>query len=69
MLSENFYFITGTNGMAPPEIQAVMKFANAEVVGQKNGIIVWRLRRKASAASDDETTVEPDDSESAPPAE
>ena len=64
-----FYFITGTNGMAPPEIQAVMKFANAEVVGQKNGIIVWRLRQKASAMNDAETTVEPDVSESATPAE
>ena len=41
-----FYFITGTNRIAPPEIRALFKFADAEVAGQKDGIVVWRLRRK-----------------------
>ena len=45
-----FYFITGTNRMAPKEIQAVLKFADAEIEGQKNNIVVWRLHRKASRA-------------------
>lgn len=45
-----FYFITGTNRMAPKEIQAVLKFADAEIAGQKNNIVVWRLHRKASRA-------------------
>ena len=45
-----FYFITGTNRMAPKEIQAVLKFADAEIVAQKNNIVVWRLHRKASRA-------------------
>ena len=45
-----FYFITGTNRMAPKEIQAVLKFADAEIEGQRNNIVVWRLHRKASRA-------------------
>ncbi len=45
-----FYFITGTNRMAPKEIRAVLGFADADIVAQKNGIIVWRLHRKASAS-------------------
>lgn len=42
------YFITGTNGVAPPEIKATFVFADQEIVGQKNGFIVWRLRLKSS---------------------
>ena len=45
-----FYFITGTNRMAPKEIQAVLEFADAEIAGQKNNIVVWRLHRKTSRA-------------------
>ena len=41
-----FFFITGKNRMAPAEIQATFEFATPEIVGQGNGIIVWRLRRK-----------------------
>ena len=51
-----FYFITGTNRMAPQEIRAVMQFADAEIVGQGAGIIVWQLHRKASSADDTETS-------------
>ena len=36
--------------MAPKEIQAVLKFADAEIVAQKNNIVVWRLHRKTSRA-------------------
>ena len=50
-----FYFITGTNRTAPPEIQAAFEFAEPEIVGQKGGIVVWQLRRKASPADEDET--------------
>jgi hypothetical protein len=56
-----FYFVTGTNRMAPREIREVMKFAEAEIVGQKNGVVVWRLRRKASSGDDGETEGGPDD--------
>ena len=45
-----FYFITGTNRLAPREIRAVLEYADADIAGQKNGIIIWRLRRKPSAA-------------------
>jgi hypothetical protein len=48
-----FFFITGTNRLAPAEIQAVLKFAEADIVAQKNGVIVWLLRRKADSAADD----------------
>ena len=47
-----FYFITGSNRMAPPEIRAVMKFSDAEIVGQKDNIIVWQLHRKMPVADD-----------------
>ena len=47
-----FYFITGTNRMAPPEIRAVMEFADAEIAGQKNGVIVWKLHRRISPADE-----------------
>ena len=50
-----FYFITGTNRMAPREIRAVLEYADADIAGQKNGIIIWRLRRKPSAADDADT--------------
>ena len=43
------YFITGANRQAPPEIQTTFEFAEPEIATQKNGIIVWRLRPKASA--------------------
>ena len=49
-----FYFVTGTNRMAPPEIRAVMEFADADIAGQKNGIIVWKLHGKKSPADDAE---------------
>ena len=45
-----FYFITGMNRQAPPEIQAAFKFADPEAVGQKGGIVVWRLWRKKTPA-------------------
>ncbi len=50
-----FYFITGTNRMAPKEIRAVLEYADADIVTQKNGIIVWKLRRKAAADDEDKT--------------
>ena len=53
-----FYFITGANRTAPPEIQATFEFAEPEIVGQKGGIVVWQLRRKASQADDGETETE-----------
>ena len=49
-----FYFITGTNRMAPKEIRAVLEFADADIVAQKKSIIVWKLRLKADAADEDE---------------
>ena len=49
-----FYFITGTNRLVPAEIQAVLEYADADIVGQRNGIIVWKLRRKKTAADDTE---------------
>lgn len=55
-----FYFITGTNRMAPLEIRAVMEFADAEIVGQKDNVIVWQLHRKAPAADDAGTDAEQD---------
>ena len=57
-----FYFITGSNRMAPPEIRAVMKFADAEIVGQKDNVIVWQLHRKAPAADDAGTDADRDES-------
>ena len=48
-----FYFITGTNRVAPPEIRATFEFASPEIVGQKNGIVVWRLRRKPAQPDGD----------------
>ncbi len=50
-----FYFITGTNRMAPKEIRAVLEYADADIVAQKNGIIVWKLRRKAAADDEGKT--------------
>ena len=47
-----FYFITGTNRAVPAEIMAAFEFAEAEIVGQKDGVLVWRLRRKPSSADD-----------------
>lgn len=55
-----FYFITGTNRMAPLEIRAVMEFADAEIVGQKDNVIVWQLHRKAPTADDAGTDAEQD---------
>jgi len=40
------YFVTGTNRMAPVEIRDVFEFAEPEIIGQKGGIIVWKLRSK-----------------------
>jgi len=40
------FFITGKNLVAPPEIQATFEFATPEIVEQKNGIAIWRLRLK-----------------------
>ena len=57
-----FYFITGTNRMAPLEIRAVMEFADAEIVGQKDNVIVWQLHRKVSAADDAGTDADQDES-------
>ena len=57
-----FYFITGTNRIAPIEIRAVMKFADAEIVGQKDNVIVWQLHRKAPAADDAGTDADQDES-------
>ena len=51
-----FYFITGKNRMAPAEIQATFEFASPEIVGQKNGMIVWRLRRKPTPPERDRET-------------
>ena len=47
-----FYFVTGTNRMAPAEIQAVLEFTEADIVAQGNGIVVWQLRRKSTPAAD-----------------
>ena len=57
-----FYFITGTNRMAPLEIRAVMEFADAEIVGQKDNVIVWQLHRKVAAADDAGTDADQDES-------
>ncbi len=57
-----FYFITGTNRMAPLEIRAVMEFADAEIVEQKDNVIVWQLHRKVSAADDAGTDADQDES-------
>ena len=51
-----FYFITGTNRMAPIEIRAVLEFADADIVAQNKGIVVWKLRRKAAAADENNET-------------
>ena len=51
-----FYFITGTNRMVPKEIQAVLEFADADIVAQKKGVIVWKLRKKASSGGKDDET-------------
>ena len=48
-----FFFITGKNRMVPAEIQATFEFASPEIVGQGNGIIVWRLRRKPTPSDRD----------------
>jgi hypothetical protein len=48
-----FFFITGKNRMAPPEIQAAFEFASPEIVGQGNGVVVWRLRRKPTPQDSD----------------
>ncbi len=53
-----FYFITGTNRMAPAEIRAVLEFAEADIVGQRGGVIVWQLRRKTSPADNTGTMTE-----------
>ncbi|MBP5586388.1 MAG: hypothetical protein J6Y92_08565 [Lentisphaeria bacterium] len=53
-----FYFITGTNRLVPAEIRAVLKYAEADIVGQRNGIIVWQLRGKTP--SGEETGMEPE---------
>ncbi len=42
------YFATGTNRMAPPEIQAVFAFADPELIGQKGGVMVWKLHHKTA---------------------
>ena len=47
------YFVTGTNRLAPAEIRATFEFADPEIMGQRNGIIVWRLRRKAHSEEND----------------
>ena len=39
--------------MAPAEIRAVFEFADPIIVGQRNGIIVWELRRKAHSEETD----------------
>ena len=48
-----FYFITGKNRMAPPEIQAVLEYADADIVGQRNNIVVWQLRLREKASRTD----------------
>ena len=55
-----FYFITGTNRMVPAEIRAVLEYADADIVGQKNNVIVWQLRRKSSAEDDAGTDADQD---------
>ena len=45
---EPVFFATGTNMMAPIEIQPVFEFADPEMVGRSGGMIVWRLKRKTS---------------------
>ena len=40
------FFVTGTNRMAPAEIRDVFEFAVPEIIGQKGGIIIWKLRSK-----------------------
>ena len=47
-----FYFITGTNRLAPAEIRSVLGYADADIVGQHGGIIVWKLRRRPAPAKD-----------------
>ena len=47
-----FYFVTGTNRIVPAEIRATFEFAEPEIAGQKDGVIVWRLRRKMPPADD-----------------
>lgn len=44
------FFVTGTNMLVPEEIQAAFDFADPEIVGRNGGMIVWKLRRKPSAA-------------------
>ena len=39
-----FYFVTGTSRVVPTEIRATFEFAEPEIAGQKDGVIVWRLR-------------------------
>lgn len=49
-----FYFVTGTNRVIPAEIRATFEFAEPEIAGQKDGVIVWRLRRKTPPADEAE---------------